>query len=68
MFRDNVKARRLGSDGTYKRVRRPKGEAPFRVQHFLQEEAKRVADLAKERASITFQPESGTPNPGRPST
>jgi polyphosphate kinase len=68
MFRDNVKARRLGSDATYKRVRRPKGEPPFRVQQFLQDEAKRAADLAKERASITFQPESGTTNPGRPST
>jgi polyphosphate kinase len=59
MFRDNVKARRLGSDGTYKRVRRAKGEPPFRVQQFLQDEAKRAADLAKERVSISFQPEDG---------
>ena len=59
MFRDNVKARRLGSDGTYKRVRRPKGEAPFRVQQFRQDEAKRAADLAKERVSISFQPKDG---------
>ena len=42
--------------------------APFRVQQFLQDEAKRVADLAKERASITFQPESGADTPGRPAT
>ncbi len=59
MFRDNVKARRLGSDGAYKRVRRAKGEPPFRVQQFLQDEAKRVADLAKDRVTISFQPEDG---------
>ena len=36
MFRDNVKARRLGSDGVYRRVKPAKGEAPFRVQEHLQ--------------------------------
>ena len=59
MFRDNVKARRLGADGTYRRLRRAKGEAPFRVQQFLQEEARRAAEAAKERAGIVFQPEDG---------
>jgi polyphosphate kinase len=59
MFRDNVKARRLGSDGAYKRVRRAKGDPPFRVQQFLQDEAKRAADLARDRASVTFEPERG---------
>jgi len=36
MFRDNVKARRLGADGVYRRVAPAKGEAPFRVQEYLQ--------------------------------
>ena len=36
MFRDNVKARRLGPDGVYRRVTPAKGEAPFRVQEHLQ--------------------------------
>jgi polyphosphate kinase len=56
MFRDNVKARRLGNDGVYKRVRRAKGETPLRVQQFLQDEAHRSADLARERSGTTFQP------------
>jgi polyphosphate kinase len=56
MFRDNVKARKLGSDGIYKRVRRPRGETPCRVQQFLQEEAQRTADVARERIGTTFQP------------
>ena len=56
MFRDNVKARRLGNDGVYRRVRRPKGEAPLRVQQFLQDEAHRAASLARERLGTTFQP------------
>jgi polyphosphate kinase len=64
MFRDNVKARRLGADGTYRRVRRAKGEPPFRVQQFLQDEARRVADAARDRAGIVFHPESGRPKAG----
>ena len=56
MFRDNVKARRLGPDGLYKRVRRAKGDTPCRVQQFLQEEAHRMADVARERSGTTFQP------------
>jgi polyphosphate kinase len=56
MFRDNVKARKLGNDGVYRRVRRPKGEAPLRVQQFLQDEAHRAASLARERLGTTFQP------------
>lgn len=59
MFKDNVKARRLASDGTYRRVRPAKGEVPFRVQQVQQDEARRAADLATERAGVTFQPEEG---------
>jgi polyphosphate kinase len=60
MFKDNVKARRLGPDGVYRRVRPGKGEPAFRVQEVQQAEARRVADLAKERAGVTFQPEQGS--------
>jgi len=55
MFRDNVKARRLTSDGSYKRVRRAKGETPFRVQQFLQDEAHKTAGLAREKAITGFR-------------
>jgi len=57
MFKDNVKARRLGPDGVYKRVRPAKGDQPFRVQQVMQAEAKRAADLASDRAGVTFIPE-----------
>lgn len=63
MFKDNVKARRLGPDGVHKRVRPSKGEQPFRVQQVLQDEAKRAADLASERAGVTFQPEETKTRP-----
>ena len=59
MFRDNVKARWLRSDGAYERVAPRPGEPPFRVQEYLQEEARREA-LAQ-RAGLTFQPEEGQP-------
>src|SRR4030095_1681910 len=58
MFRDNVKARKLSADGSYKRVRRAKGDTSCRVQQFLQEEAHRTADLARERSGSTLQPNS----------
>jgi polyphosphate kinase len=57
MFRDNVKARWLGPDGTYKRRKRAAGEPPFRVQQFLQEETRRAAALERERAGVRFVPE-----------
>ncbi len=57
MFRDTVKARWLAADGTYRRRKPPKGEPPFRVQVELQEEARRVAQLAQEAAGVRFEPE-----------
>jgi polyphosphate kinase len=57
MFRDNVKAWRLNSDGTYERRQRPDGEAPYRVQQALQEDARRSAMRARESAGVTFEPE-----------
>jgi len=62
MFRDNVKARRLHADGVYRPVVAGEGEAPFRVQQVLLEEAQRKAAQARDRAGLTFRPEHGTPS------
>jgi polyphosphate kinase len=59
VFQDNVKARRLGADGEYQRVRPGRGERPFRVQQFLQDEARRAADAAHGRAGLVLQPREG---------
>lgn len=56
MFRDNVKARRLGPDGVYRRVRPGRGEEPFRAQLHLQHEALRRAQQAQDIPSTTFVP------------
>jgi polyphosphate kinase len=55
MFRDNVRARWLGADGVYSRRQPAPGEAPFRVQQHLQEEARRSAALARERVGVVFR-------------
>ncbi len=57
MFRDTVRARWLGSDGSYRRRKGAPGEPPFRVQEHLYEETRRLATLAKERVGVIFQPE-----------
>jgi polyphosphate kinase len=57
MFRDTVKSRWLGADGVYRRRPLAKGESPFRVQEHLQEEARRLASLARDRAGVSFRPE-----------
>jgi polyphosphate kinase len=54
MFLDNVKARRLGPDGTYTLVRPAPGEPPYREQQVLQDEAHRRTAQARERAGVTF--------------
>jgi polyphosphate kinase len=56
MFRDNVKSRWLGADGEYRRRPLAPGETPFRVQAHLQEEARRLAALARDRAGVSFRP------------
>ena len=58
MFRDNVKARCLRPDGSYERKAPQPGEPPFRVQQHLQEEARRRAMLARDRAGVAFLPET----------
>jgi polyphosphate kinase len=65
MFRDTVKSRWLGADGVYRRRPLAKGESPFRVQEHLQEEARRLASLARDRAGVSFRPEERekTPSP-----
>jgi len=57
MFRDNVKARCLRSDGVYERKTRAPNEEPFRVQQHLQEEARRRVALARDRTGVTFSAE-----------
>jgi polyphosphate kinase len=61
MFRDNVKARWLDANGDYARREPAPGDAAFRVQQHLQDETRRLAALAQDRAGITLKPEeSGT--------
>jgi len=57
MFQDNVKSRWLGPDGTYRRRKRPRGQAPFRVQEVLQEEARGSASRARASAGVVLEPE-----------
>jgi polyphosphate kinase len=59
MFRDNVKARVLGPDGTYVRAAPGPNESRCRVQVLLQDEAQRRAAQAIERAGVTFRPAPG---------
>jgi polyphosphate kinase len=56
MFLDNVKARRLMPDGTYKRRRPNKGEDPFRAQVHLYREAARAVERARAASEVTFEP------------
>jgi polyphosphate kinase len=57
-FRDNVKARLLGADGVYRRRTPASGEASFRVQLHLYDQAKRAEASTRDRAAVQFQPES----------
>ncbi len=61
MFLDNVKARRLMPDGTYKRKRPPKGEEPYRAQIQLYREWKRALERTRAATSVAFEP---APAPG----
>lgn len=61
MFRDNVKARVLGPDGTYARRSAAPGDGPCRVQDYLQQDAQRRAALARESTGVTFVPEDAGP-------
>jgi polyphosphate kinase len=64
MFQDNVKARRLQSDGSYKRRRPARGEEPYRAQLRLYAATRRAYDRARAAASPSFEPrraEDGAP-------
>jgi polyphosphate kinase len=56
MFQDNVKGRRLQSDGSYRRRRPAKGEDPFRAQLHLYAEAKRALERQRAAAGVTLEP------------
>jgi polyphosphate kinase len=56
MFLDNVKARRLLPDGTYKRKRPARGEEPFRAQMRLYEQTRRAAERARAAGTEAFEP------------
>jgi len=58
MFQDNVKARRLMADGTYRRKRPSRGEEPFRAQMRLYEQMRRAAERARAAATPVFEPVS----------
>jgi polyphosphate kinase len=55
-FRDNVKARVLQPDGSYKRRRPRGGEAPYRSQIELHDEARRAVERALAATSLALQP------------
>jgi polyphosphate kinase len=56
MFQDNVKARRLMPDGTYKRKRPARGEEPFRAQVHLFRQAQQGMEKARAGSAIVFEP------------
>ena len=56
MFLDNVKARRLQPDGTYRRRRPGKGEEPFRAQLHLYREAQRALQKARAASGVSLEP------------
>ena len=61
MFADNVKSRRLQSDGTYKRRRPAKGEEPYRAQIQLYVQALRGVERARASTGPSFEPLGGQP-------
>ncbi|HVR71684.1 MAG TPA: polyphosphate kinase 1 [Vicinamibacteria bacterium] len=56
MFQDNVKARRLTADGTYRRKRPLRGEEPSRAQLRLYEQTRRSAERAQAAGTEAFEP------------
>ncbi len=55
-FRDAVKARVLQKDGSYRRVRAPKGEEPYRSQIELYREAQSAVERARAATSVALEP------------
>jgi polyphosphate kinase len=65
MFRDTMKARWLGADGVYARRPVAPGEAEFRVQQHLYDEAQRLESLQRGRAGIVLSPKEPGHSSGR---
>lgn len=65
IFRDNVKARRQKSDGTYERVRPAKGVKALRSQEWFYREACEATRKARAGIPVTFQPERPGSNMAR---
>jgi polyphosphate kinase len=55
-FLDNVKGRRLQSDGVYRRARPEKGEEPFRMQQHLYRETQALVQRARAASDPTLEP------------
>jgi polyphosphate kinase len=64
MFLDNVKARVLQADGTYRRRRPAKGEEPYRVQVELYRDAQRAHSRARAAIGVAFEPVSSPASHG----
>ena len=64
MFEDNVKARVLQSDGSYKRKRPARGEDPWRAQIQLYREAEQERKRHLASAGIVFEPQSAPDQKG----
>jgi polyphosphate kinase len=56
MFRDNVKARRLAADGTWRRARPGRGEEPHRAQVELHRAAEEEIRRARRAAGVVLDP------------
>jgi polyphosphate kinase len=56
MFADNVKSRRLNSDGTYRRRRFLRGEEPIRSQAVIYRKTQEAAERARASTAVTFEP------------
>jgi polyphosphate kinase len=56
MFEDNVKARRLQPDGSYKRKKAARGEEPFRAQVRLYQDALRSFQKAAAASGVVLEP------------
>ncbi len=58
-FRDNTKARQLRENGTYRNVKRSKGDTPFRAQEFLYNEACEIFAAQTNPRTTVFRPHRG---------
>jgi len=66
MFRDNVKGRRLGADGTWKVPARPATEAPFSAQQVIYEQTRRGFERRESASPEVFEPITSTTAPRLP--